>query len=156
MRGFRTMLPALLLGGAVFAGYIAWLLSLTGSDIVYLQGGRRVVWAGWETGTITIGWAPRNPRRRTGREDGFTWEQTYANSWPAWSTIYRVNVSISRGFVAPSWVPAAVFAVLSWLLVRPLLSENRRRLGLCTGCGYDLTGNESGVCSECGMTVGEK
>ncbi len=26
----------------------------------------------------------------------------------------------------------------------------RRRRGLCVTCGYNLTGNESGVCSECG------
>ncbi len=32
--------------------------------------------------------------------------------------------------------------------------EHRRRLGgLCVKCGYDLTGNVSGVCSECGAAV---
>jgi len=25
--------------------------------------------------------------------------------------------------------------------------------GHCTACGYDLTGNTSGVCPECGKTV---
>ena len=32
------------------------------------------------------------------------------------------------------------------------LSRRRKRLarGLCPGCGYDLTGNLSGVCPECG------
>ena len=29
----------------------------------------------------------------------------------------------------------------------------RRRLGLCLGCGYDLTGNRSGICPECGKQV---
>jgi len=28
--------------------------------------------------------------------------------------------------------------------------ESRRRQGLCTECGYDLTANVSGVCPECG------
>ena len=28
--------------------------------------------------------------------------------------------------------------------------RRRRRLGLCLNCTYDLTGNESGVCPECG------
>lgn len=32
----------------------------------------------------------------------------------------------------------------------PLRRWRRRRKGLCLTCGYDLTGNESGVCSECG------
>ena len=29
----------------------------------------------------------------------------------------------------------------------------RRRSGECTNCGYDLTGNESGVCPECGEAI---
>ena len=31
--------------------------------------------------------------------------------------------------------------------------RRRRRLGLCLKCGYDLTGNESGVCPECGSPI---
>jgi len=27
------------------------------------------------------------------------------------------------------------------------------RAGLCTNCGYDLTGNTSGVCPECGAPI---
>ena len=29
----------------------------------------------------------------------------------------------------------------------------RRREGLCVRCGYDLTGNVSGTCPECGTVV---
>jgi len=36
------------------------------------------------------------------------------------------------------------------LLIRTL---RRQRLGLCLGCGYDLRGNRSGVCPECGRAV---
>ena len=32
----------------------------------------------------------------------------------------------------------------------------RRRQGLCTRCGYDLTGNVSGRCPECGEHVNPK
>ena len=43
---------------------------------------------------------------------------------------------------------------LWWLVHRTsgaAASRTRRRdLGLCPGCGYDLTGNVSGVCPECG------
>ncbi len=31
-----------------------------------------------------------------------------------------------------------------------------KRVGKCPSCGYDLTGNESGVCPECGKTIGTK
>ena len=31
--------------------------------------------------------------------------------------------------------------------------QRRRRAGLCTECGYNLTGNKSGLCPECGVHV---
>lgn len=47
---------------------------------------------------------------------------------------------------------ALLFACCSLLLgvQGPLLRRRRRVRGLCVKCGYDLTGNESGVCPECG------
>ncbi len=35
----------------------------------------------------------------------------------------------------------------------PFRHWQRKRKSLCTKCGYDLTGNESGICSECGSAV---
>jgi len=37
----------------------------------------------------------------------------------------------------------------------PVRRWRRRRKGLCVKCDYDLTGNESGVCPECGTEVEE-
>ena len=52
----------------------------------------------------------------------------------------------------PLWVPFLIFAAYPTVaLVRgPLRRCRRRRKGLCVECGYDLTGNVSGVCPECG------
>jgi len=36
------------------------------------------------------------------------------------------------------------------VLPKPLCSA---RPGRCRSCGYDLTGNESGICSECGEEI---
>ncbi len=36
-----------------------------------------------------------------------------------------------------------------------LRHRQRRSKGLCLHCGYDLTGNESGKCSECGESISE-
>ncbi len=48
----------------------------------------------------------------------------------------------------PHWVVTATGAVM------PVVRYRRRRRqpapGLCTHCGYDLTGNASGACPECG------
>ena len=35
----------------------------------------------------------------------------------------------------------------------PLRRWRRKKKGLCLKCGYDLTGNESGVCPECGVRL---
>jgi hypothetical protein len=47
----------------------------------------------------------------------------------------------------PHWSAAVVFAILPAAMYRP---SRRHRPGLCRACGYDLTGNVSGVCPECG------
>ena len=51
-------------------------------------------------------------------------------------------------------VAAAVYSVVFASAYRTVharrLRRRRRALGLCPGCGYDLTGNVSGVCPECG------
>ena len=51
-------------------------------------------------------------------------------------------------------VPTVIVAVLWFRWDRPHeLRRQRRAMGLCVRCGYDLTGNVSGVCPECGNTV---
>lgn len=59
--------------------------------------------------------------------------------WVGWGSVYRV----------PLLVVALVFAFRP--VIRVVRHLRRRGLGLCTGCGYDLTGNVSGRCPECGQ-----
>ena len=56
----------------------------------------------------------------------------------------------------PLWMPAVAFTVYPTIaLIRgPVRRSRRRRKGLCPDCAYDLTGNESGVCPECGQMTG--
>ena len=53
---------------------------------------------------------------------------------------------------------ACFAATLAWRRVAGRESRRalRRRKGLCTECGYDLTGNITGRCPECGMHVNPK
>lgn len=55
----------------------------------------------------------------------------------------------------PMWWPLAAFSVLpSWSFLRgPVRRWRRRRKGWCLACGYNLSGNITGVCSECGARV---
>jgi hypothetical protein len=50
-----------------------------------------------------------------------------------------------------AFVPIAVLAILMWVLRRG--ARPRVLPGHCQKCGYDLTGNESGRCPECGEPV---
>ena len=65
------------------------------------------------------------------------------NAWRYW----RLSV--------PLWIPVTVFAMCPlFVIVRgPLRRRRRRKRGLCVGCGYDLTGNVSGVCPECATEI---
>lgn len=63
-----------------------------------------------------------------------------------------------EAFAIPYWATLTFFALppLLWLAPRSrrlFVRRRRRRLGLCLRCGYDLTSNTSGTCSECGEPV---
>ena len=55
----------------------------------------------------------------------------------------------------PTWAPGMFFALIP--LVAIAINRHRRRRrwrkGRCSRCGYDLTANETGICSECGSPV---
>ena len=54
--------------------------------------------------------------------------------------------------LAVVWVALVACAAIAWWWWdRPIdLAAQRRASGQCPYCGYDLTGNVSGVCPECG------
>ena len=54
----------------------------------------------------------------------------------------------------PFWllIPACLTPVIA-VIRGPLRRYRRRKRGWCVRCGYDLTGNESGVCPECSTPV---
>lgn len=61
----------------------------------------------------------------------------------------------ARGIGAPFWgVAVLLSAYPAWVLQRgPLRRRRRRRRGLCVACGYNLTGNVSGICPECSASA---
>ena len=74
---------------------------------------------------------------------------------------FDVNTATMIAFGVMSW--ATVVGAMVWFLaslpdiVRRLHGDSLRRHkyapGHCQTCGYDLTGNTSGVCPECGTKV---
>jgi len=59
---------------------------------------------------------------------------------------------VVRGICVPLWLMTIVFAAYPAIVLvyRPLRTRLRVWRGRCPSCGYDLMGNQSGVCPECG------
>lgn len=72
-----------------------------------------------------------------------------------------------HGRLASFWAPLAAWLVTSaagvlyfWAFrmvvtgIRHTMRAKLREIRICASCGYDLRGNVSGMCPECGETVG--
>ena len=53
-------------------------------------------------------------------------------------------------------VSFVVFVYVEITGKRRMEQRRRRQLGLCLNCGYNLTGNVSGICPECGQPVAQE
>jgi hypothetical protein len=71
---------------------------------------------------------------------GWTWRPTY----------FRVWRSGDIGIVFPLWIPFVMGIAFTAFARR---RARRASEGHCRRCGYDLTGNVSGVCPECGAVA---
>ena len=57
---------------------------------------------------------------------------------------------VGAGVLVPMWIPLLLVGLPTLLL---WWRDRRVPPGHCQACGYDLTGNVSGVCPECGQKV---
>lgn len=142
----------------------AWRTELSvGVDTVSLAGGRfpnGYLYPLRDDGRwqITL-WLPTYsaPANRMPQEFmGFGWSNTHPRASdflsirvPMW---FVVLVSALGALPFALGVRRSIYAMCRWIVGLPekLRVWRWRRLGLCEGCGYDLTANVSGVCPECG------
>ena len=66
---------------------------------------------------------------------------------------YAPTSVMNQVVMVPWYAILLVTAAVPLLRLRRAM-RNRRRPGGCAACGYDLTGNVSGVCPECGAASG--
>jgi hypothetical protein len=59
------------------------------------------------------------------------------------------NAGYCRWFMLPMWIPLLIVAIPTAFL----FWRDRRILGYCQKCDYNLTGNTSGICPECGEKI---
>jgi hypothetical protein len=81
------------------------------------------------------------------------WTLSVSSRWPRWkplfSYLYTSKSDLLPYFwlVLPLWIPFVIVVIPTtylWYYDRPIPP------GHCQKCGYNLTGNVSGVCPECG------
>ena len=101
--------------------------------------------------SITQIWLPNRPLRPKINglffcyRDGWLHSVISNNTKPAYAA--KLTVSSWALFVLFSVYPTIVF------IRGPYRRYRRRKKGLCPICGYNLTGNVSGVCPECGKKI---
>ena len=99
-----------------------------------------------ERGSATIAVLPQ-----TGRNLGWRLDPHSPRVGRKWNYEYLENVTARVWWViVPLWMGLAAIGVPTILLT---VIDRRSPKGHCQQCGYDLTGNESGVCPECGYGV---
>ncbi len=71
---------------------------------------------------------------------------------PTEREFFETTTPCYAGFGMPIWAASIVLSVWPLLafLRGPMRRWRRRRRNLCIHCGYNLTGNTTGRCSECG------
>ena len=77
---------------------------------------------------------------------------------PAWHLSWQISLrpQVHRNetwIILPTWAAIAFVFLPTALIWRYDLRQRRPKPGHCLGCGYDLTGNQSGLCPECGTSV---
>jgi hypothetical protein len=94
----------------------------------------------------------------TGRECLVPGHATVEYTSPLFGSTDRIDIVI-----IPLWLPIALLLVATAAPICRLSARIRRQVralrtpaGYCTECGYNLTGNESGKCPECGTPLNKQ
>lgn len=100
-----------------------------------------VLW--WEPPSQLVAW----------REKEALFDWNHAPKMPPGVEVLTSEVVAEFTYLAmPLWAVSLLLVVypLKCVALGPIRRHVRRKKGRCSACGFDLTGNTSGVCPECG------
>ena len=147
---------ALKWGGAVTCGL--FLLSYLATFVWYFQWEGRSCYvdvrSGWASFEDDVSW----PSTGRGFDAGwnFNTASPYFRMWAKYASaagsgpVRTVGPFLGRGLVAPLWPALLACVLLIGVPAACLAWRDRPRPGYCSRCGYNLTGNITGRCPECG------
>ena len=134
----------------VLSGFYSCMVSCYGEFTIAVARGNLTV--SYDLGDITDQFLGRGPRWFLNRTDQLDHTRRFRLDWtpPHTATCAQSTQGTWKEVVIPFWFAFALAATAFVLLWR-----RARRLppGHCRGCGYNLTGNVSGRCPECGRAV---
>lgn len=125
-----------------------WLVALVGiatwvaSAFVWIELPSRIGTVSIHGGAVSLG-----GRASSYRVDLDNWIEQPRLPWDRLIPHVERTILWPDEWVIPTWLPAAVSGGILILLRRPV------RIGHCKQCAYDLTGNVSGRCPECGTAT---
>jgi len=104
---------------------------------------------------VRVGPMPSQPLRKKSFA-GFGWEESRIGLiFPDGHSVYTPG--FHREWWVPNWIIFVTTAILPGVWIVNQLRKRRISDGrMCNKCRYDLTGNTSGVCPECGTAVTAK
>lgn len=110
-------------------------------------------------GRMKLGkWTYSDPQNAPiGRGDWNFADVNYSNSTSndanLQKVIHRVKIAVPTRIIAALGLIFSAYPLV--VLIRgPVNRWHRKRHGLCIGCGYDMRGNPTAICSECGLSTG--
>ena len=114
-------------------------VAITRSLDIFVTAGRlRIEYYARPRGSNELPYTPCLKALGHSRRQGFEWWF----QWGQWSDVRLYSTEV--------FIPLWVLVLLTGLPTGWLWWRERERPGLCASCGYDLRGNASGVCPECG------
>jgi len=142
-------LATCLLLGYSFVGHIVWSLGNL-SGIVIINGAITFISPAPQPYLINVDEGFWSPWFSVGRGP------CYASVQTVWHRVLWPRRTMGCNIVEtviPLWIPFILAGILPFVLVRRSRARRARLAGRCRSCGYDLTGNTSGVCPECGTAM---
>lgn len=123
---------------------LVWLIAYTGEERGY--------WLA--LGHVAMNDVPEAPYEPFGWSLRPLGKVKYRKAILAYPTAFRLTPPPGDWvYKLPLWVPFVIVGIPTAALWR---RDRRFPAGHCQSCGYDLTGNKSGVCPECGCNIGQE
>ena len=147
-----------------------WVRSHYAGESLGYESSARGIWVANMQGSVLFGWMRHldSDGKPVDRAENLGWHYDHKEPWMIerlpgsdclfWNYSYGFGVAWGERWQDDHWSVMAPHWLLALILLAPtvgLFVRRRRppRRGFCLRCFYNLTGNTSGICPECGTPI---